>query len=81
VGESAELAAVRSKLTECARRSGIPLEAAALAFLLRHPAGVTPIVGTKTPERLTACLAALNATLSRAEWYGVLEAALGRQLP
>jgi len=80
-GDDAALALVQSKLAEIAHRRGAPLEAAALAFLLRHPAGVTPIVGTKTPERLDACLAALDLTLSRAEWYAIVEAGLGRPLP
>jgi predicted oxidoreductase len=76
-----EFAAVRAKLAQIAHRHGVSVEAAALAFLLRHPAGITPIVGTKTPERLAACLGACSVEMTRAEWYGVAEAALGRPLP
>jgi predicted oxidoreductase len=75
------LGAVRTKLGEIARRHNVSPEAVALAFLLAHPAGVTPIVGTKTPERFAASLKAQTLTLSRAEWYAILEARLGRRMP
>jgi predicted oxidoreductase len=81
VDEGEAFAAVRGKLAEIATLHEAPVEAAALAFLLRHPAGVTPIVGTKSPERLAACLAAPALSLSRQEWYAIVEAALGHRLP
>lgn len=79
--EDAELGAVRAALNDVAAKYGASLEAAALAFLLAHPASITPIIGTKTPERLAACLRAQALTLSRADWYAILEARLGRRMP
>jgi predicted oxidoreductase len=77
----AEHAPVREKLNEIAQKYDVSPEAAALAFLLDHPAAITPIIGTKTPERLTTCLEAQTLTLSRADWYAILEARLGRRMP
>lgn len=81
LGEAADLAAVRLALVRVAHAHGVGVEAAALAFLMRHPAGIVPILGTTTPERLEACLAARKVTLTRSEWYAILEARLGAPMP
>jgi predicted oxidoreductase len=72
---------VRTTITEVARAREAPFEATALAFVLSHPAGAIPIVGTKSAERLAACAQARTLVLERAEWYAILEARLGRRLP
>jgi predicted oxidoreductase len=60
---------------------GVKPSAIALAFLMRHPAAITPIVGTRTPERLTDCLAAASVKLTRTQWYALYEKAIGRKMP
>lgn len=60
---------------------GTTKEAIALGWLLRHPAGIQPIVGTSSVERLQASARAADVTLSREEWYGLLEAARGAGMP
>ncbi|HVZ99303.1 MAG TPA: aldo/keto reductase [Caulobacterales bacterium] len=83
IGENAtpEFAAVTAKLDEIAARHRATRAAVALAFLQQHPAGVTPILGTKTPERFRDALAAAECTLTRREWYDIVEARLGRRMP
>lgn len=56
-------------------------EAIALAWLLRHPGGIQPIVGTTRPERLLASVEADGVELSREEWYALLAAARGASVP
>ena len=68
-------------LTQIASAQDVGIETVALAFLLRHPAGVTPIIGTTQPARIARLTEACHVTLSRSEWYSILEAALGRRLP
>jgi predicted oxidoreductase len=77
----ADLAPVRAKLGEIALKYAVSREAVALAFLLAHPAAISPIIGTKTPERFAACIEAKTLTLTRTEWYAILEARLGRRMP
>jgi predicted oxidoreductase len=74
-------ARVREAIAGLAQRHRVAPAAIALAFLLRHPAGVIPILGTKKKERLRACLEAKDCALSRAEWYGLLEAQRGERMP
>lgn len=80
-GGPEETAAVRAVLNRLAAKYGAPLEAIAMAFLLAHPAPVTPILGTTSPVRLKACLAGADITLSRRDWYDIVEAVRGMRMP
>jgi predicted oxidoreductase len=54
--------------------------AIALAWILRHPAGIQPIVGTTSTKHLRESLEALDFKLTREEWYQ-LYLASGKPLP
>lgn len=60
---------------------GTSPEAIQLAWLLKHPAGIQPVLGTSKPERLRACAKALDVELSREEWYSLFGAARGKRMP
>jgi len=68
-------------LRRTADAKGVTPEAIQLAWLLRHPAGIQPIVGTTDPVRLAACCAADGVELSREEWYALFTAARGGRVP
>lgn len=59
---------------------GIDHEAAAIAWLLRHPAKMQVILGTMTPERIKNYANASDVTLTREEWYEIYRKA-GNKLP
>jgi predicted oxidoreductase len=80
-GGPAELARVRETLAALASKYGTSPTAVAIAFLQMHPACVTPILGTTTPERLREALNAAGLTLSRPDWYAIVEAARGERMP
>lgn len=50
--------------------------AIAIAWILRHPARIQPLIGTTNPERLKSICQASGVTLNRAEWYELYRAAL-----
>jgi predicted oxidoreductase len=52
-----------------------------LAWLLRHPAGIQPVIGSGNAERIRACADATRITLSREEWYRLYVSARGQALP
>ena len=61
--------------------NGATREAIALAWLLRHPAGIQPIIGTTNVDRLLASCQADAVSLTREEWYSLLTAARGANVP
>jgi predicted oxidoreductase len=64
-----------------AQEKGVSAEAILVAWLLRHPARIQPIIGTTKPERITASCQADNVQLSREEWYRLFTAGRGENLP
>jgi len=64
-----------------ARELGVSRAAIALAWLLKHPSGIVPIVGATDPEHIREATRAADLSLSRAQWYRLLEAAYGQRLP
>jgi len=52
-----------------------------LAWLLRHPARISAVIGSSDPARIRACAQAQDLTLSREHWYRLYESARGQELP
>ncbi len=71
---------LNAKIAELAARYAVPDSAIAIAWILRHPARMQPIVGTTNPERLRDICRASEIRLTRQEWYEVYLAA-GNTLP
>jgi predicted oxidoreductase len=68
-------------LTEVASARGTTPVVIALAWLLKHPARIQPIVGTINPSRIREAANAAEIELTREEWYHLLLAARGEPLP
>jgi len=68
-------------IAELAEQHNTTVAAIALAWLLRHPAKILPIIGTLTPERIGESAQADNVELSRMQWYRLLAAANGAGVP
>jgi predicted oxidoreductase len=66
-------------LADLAKEKASTPAAVALAWLLRHPAAIVPIIGTSDPRHLVENCTADSVVLSREEWYSLFSAA-GRQL-
>ena len=73
--------AVAALLDVKAEESEVDRAAAAYSWILAHPAGIVPIVGTQKPSRIARIPDAYKPKWTRAEWYAVLEASLGERLP
>lgn len=71
---------LNAKIDEIAQIKGVTNTAIAIAWLLRHPAKMQPIVGTTNPNRLKDICKASGVNLTREEWYTIYRAA-GNELP
>lgn len=56
-------------------------EAIALAWIMRHPANIQPVVGTTNPERLRQACLADELELDREEWYSLFISGRGAGMP
>ena len=67
-------------INKIAKKHGVSNTTIAIAWILRHPAGIQPVTGTMNPDRLKDCVKATEITLTREEWYDIFQAA-GNNLP
>jgi predicted oxidoreductase len=62
-------------LNELAKQNNATPSAVALAWLLRHPAGIVPVIGATDPRHVIESCRADDLTLTREEWYPLFVAA------
>lgn len=67
---------LNSVVNRIAAEKGVSPSAIAVAWLLRHPARIQPMVGTTNWKRLQDICTGCTITLSRAEWYELYRATL-----
>ncbi len=79
--ESERDKAVAAALDIVAEAQGVSRTVAAYSWLMAHPAGIVPIIGSQNAERIAEGAEALRVRWTRAEWYAVLVAARGVPLP
>ncbi|WP_027093309.1 aldo/keto reductase [Cohnella thermotolerans] len=71
---------LNAKINEIAAKYGVSNTTIAIAWLLRHPANMQPVIGTMNIDRLKDCVKAADIRLTREEWYEIFRAA-GNVLP
>lgn len=76
-----EWRATAELVASLASEYSVSAEAILLAWLLKHPAGIQPIVGTTNVQRLIAACAADGVELDRQDWYRLFTAARGAPVP
>ena len=68
------------KLEEIGAKYGITPTGLAIAWLLRHPAKMQPVIGTTTPARIKEVCHASDVIITHDEWYDLYKSA-GKRLP
>lgn len=73
---------LRSTLEEIAEELGAPsVQQVALAWILKHPCRIVPILGTGKMERIEQAVEAERLDLSRAQWFKIWSASTGTEVP
>ena len=80
-GRIGQPGAVTDAIAAVAGELGESPEAVALAWLMKHPAGIVPVLGTGRPERLKSQARAASLSLEAVHWYRIYEAGLPGGLP
>lgn len=62
---------LNNKLEEIGKKYNVSKNAIAVAWVLRHPANIIPIVGTTSVKHLLEIINAKNIELTREEWYSL----------
>jgi len=82
VGNSDRERRVRDELIKVGEElGGASAEQVSLAWILKHPSKIVPVLGTGNPARIKAAKAALNLKMTRDQWFRLLEASTGHEVP
>lgn len=71
---------LNGELNKLCKKYDLTDSAAVLAWILRHPANMQPIVGSTDPDRIVGMVKATDVTITHEEWYDVYRAA-GNKIP
>jgi predicted oxidoreductase len=81
-GDDAQAVRVRRALEAVGEElGGASIDQVALAWILRHPAKVVPVLGTGNLQHLRRSAAAVDLPLSREQWFALWTASAGREVP
>lgn len=72
---------LRDAIDAIVRERNVSRALIAIAWLLKHPSGIVPIIGSADPRNIRDMTKAVELNLSREEWYSLLEGAGGERLP
>lgn len=65
---------------ELAEKYQAGLDQILLAWLIKHPAGIIPVIGTSKIERVKSALGACKIELTRQDWYLLWKASTGKDI-
>jgi predicted oxidoreductase len=71
---------LRARLTEIGAAHGTDWSAVAVAWLLRHPARILPVLGTNSLARIAGISDALKIRIDRQTWFELYALALGHEV-
>jgi predicted oxidoreductase len=74
-------APLRAALARHAETQGVDMGAVAVAWLLRHPARILPVLGTNDLSRIARIGDAARVTLDRQDWFELYSHAMGHEVP
>ncbi|MFU8845093.1 MAG: aldo/keto reductase [Bacteroidales bacterium] len=73
---------LRTVLTEiAAQHENADMEQIALAWLLKHPVGIVPVIGTGKINRVKNAVEAEQILLTSEQWFSILKEAAGADVP
>jgi len=72
---------VAAELDRVGKEQGVSRSVAAYSWLMAHPAGIVPIIGSQQAARIAEGAEAMKVRWNRQDWYAVLVAARGAPMP
>lgn len=71
---------LRDRMTQIGAEHGTDWSAVAVAWLLRHPARILPVLGTNSLSRIASISDAMKVQIDRVTWFELYSLALGREV-
>jgi predicted oxidoreductase len=72
---------IKAALAELGKKYNSPEDTLLLAWILKHPAQVSPVIGTTNKERIARANDAFKIEMDLEDWFVLLEASQGHKVP
>ena len=79
--QTEQLVRIREVGAGLREKYGLALDQLLLAWLLRHPSGIRPVLGTTKIERIQRAVQAASVEMNREDWYTLWSASTGTRVP
>jgi predicted oxidoreductase len=81
-GDSQQILRLRETLARIGREvGGASIDQVAMAWVLKHPVGFVPVLGTGNLNRMRNAVSALDIDLSTEQWFEIRRASTGQDVP
>jgi len=81
-GDSQQIRRLHETLARIGREvGGASMDQVALAWVLKHPVGFVPVLGTGSLDRIRSAVASLDIDLSAEQWFEIRLASTGQDVP
>ena len=77
---SPELEPLKATVKQMMQKYNVEEETILIAWLMRHPMNIQPVIGTLNEARIKACMKASDITLTKEEWYRLYNSLPSRRL-
>lgn len=71
---------IKNVLSDLTKKYNATEDQLLLAWILKHPSKIHPVVGTATPKRLKLAMDAVNIEMELQDWFALLEANEGNEV-
>lgn len=79
--DSEQVDRIKKQLEELKETYGVTTDQLALAWILKHPSKIHPVIGTTTRERIKDAAKAIEINLDLEDWFLILAASQGHKVP
>tara|TARA_R110002012_G_scaffold322083_1_gene554906 strand:+ start:85757 stop:86620 length:864 start_codon:yes stop_codon:yes gene_type:complete len=79
--ETAQSLRIKNQLEILSEKYQATADQLLLAWILKHPSGIIPVIGTTNMERMTAAQQATKIDLETEDWFLILVASQGHKVP
>ncbi|MBB3701090.1 aldo/keto reductase [Flammeovirga yaeyamensis] len=80
-GQDEKTLHLKNTLAQVGEKYNLALDQTIFAWHLTHPAGITPVLGTTKAERIETAAKVMSIKLENEDWFRILEAAEGNEVP
>ena len=80
-GNGDRIVRVKEVVSDIAKSMGVNFDQVVIAWLLRHPSGICPVMGSGKIERLASVCQAANIVLSDDDWFKIWITSQGHSVP